>query len=366
MTHRIKHLLAFVNEQLIDAISVAFDSRFAITDVTLIGQAHALDDIPPIVDLIKSRLKARVRVQELPSPAQVKNFEDSLRQIMGQGGQGFCMNLNTEDAASACLAYDMARQLKIPVFAVDTRSDRLIWLYPRGETYHDLDIEDRLGCADVFEMHGYNLQRAKPMARYIQKLACSEAILPCVLKDENLLTRMVPQTGLTANLQKVPSALVKCLKNHHFLIPSSNQKWVFPDVDVVAFLRGGWLELVVFERFLQLAHKLKLIDVRHQLQLKHRQSGQNVEFDIACMVNNQLHLIECKSGDSRGAKFISHLEGITRSHGLRARCMLVSVDTLSDSLVGVAEGMHIAVVHGAQLVNLENHLTTWLEQAHPG
>ena len=104
-----------------------------------------------------------------------------------------------------------------------------------------------------------------------------------------------------------------------------------------------------------------MVDHHRSWAVRHQASALVCEFDIVFMLNNELHIIECKSGDSRGAKFLTHLEGITRSHGLRARTMLVSVDELSPTLVATAEGLGTAQIHGAGLKNLELKLKRWMQ-----
>ncbi|GAB4215589.1 MAG: DUF1887 family protein [Rhodoferax sp.] len=363
MPHTIRHLVAFVADQCPDAISAALDSRFGIERITLVGQPHQIDDIEPTLLWLRKRLNLPVQVRALGSPAQPAQYLAQATQLLRDGGAGAGVNLNTEDAASACLMLMAAQALNVPVFAVDTRSDRLIWLGADAAVRPSLDIEDRLRCADVFEMQGYTLQAPHPILRRTQKFSCAPVLLSYTCRDESMLGRLVPKTGLQVHPGAAPPVVLQTLQQHGLLVRDARGRLSLPDHDAAAFLRGGWLELVVVERLRQLAPTLGALDVRHAVQIRHRESGQVIEFDVVCMMNNQLHIIECKSGDSRGAKFVSHLEGITRSHGLRARCMLISVDTLSDALVAVAQGMHIACVHGTQLTTLDQALSAWLTQA---
>lgn len=363
MHRQIRHLVAFVAEQTLDAVSVAFDSRFAIERITLLGQAHQLDDVGHTVTWLQQRLGVPVAVQTLDAPLNAARFLSQATQLLQSAGADAGVNLNTEDAASACLMAQAAQQLGLPVFAVDTRSDRLIWLHAGALHQPALDIQDRLGCADVFQIQGYTLRPVPTLARYAQKLAVCPLLLAHACRDEGVLQRLVPKTGLCAHTRDVPPDLVQGLQAAGLLRRDARSPTRFADDDALAFVRGGWLELAVFDRLRRIAPTLGAQDVRRSTQIRHTVSGQVIEFDVVCMMNNQLHLIECKSGDSRGAKFVSHFEGITRSHGLRARCMLVSVDALSSALVAVAQGMHIACVHGPDLRRLDDALHHWLVQA---
>ncbi len=365
MPHRIEHLHAFVADQAIDAVSVAFDSRFNIRRLTLMGQARDLEQADLIAQVLTSRLDILVDQHILPPAHQVAAFTVAARTLLAQAGQQAAVNLNTEDAVSACLMLGVCNSLCVPVFAIDTFADRLVWLSQDDLQRLPLDIQDHLTCADVFALQGYALKTVALPAGYARLLVCAQELLALAVQDSSQIMAFTPKRGLRPDMRSASPALHRALQRAGLLLRGASGHWTLRDYDAVAFLRGNWLELAVYEVLRRVGHAVGALDIRRHVLVQHAESRQVVEFDVACMVNNQLHLIECKSGDSHGSKFISHLEGISRSHGLRPRCMLVSVDALSDALVDVASGMHIACVHGAMLALLPQAISQWLTQATP-
>lgn len=354
------HLIAFVSDQAVDAVSVLFDQRFRVSRVTLLGLERNMQNAESIGMVIERRLGVKPEFQTLPSPHNPAEFcrvvEDLLRSSPGR----LAVNLNTNDAVCACLALQAAARVNTPVFAVETQYDRLVWLSEAERSMSTLDIEDQLRSLDVFAMHGFDYVGTSSIDDYAKKLACAQRLMQIAILDESLIPSFLPKTGLTPRLTPGSTDLVSILKGAGLLKPSPTGRLQFSSYEAVAFVRGSWLELVVFDALAVLAKRAGVVDSHRGLCVRHKSSRLLCEFDIVFMLQNALHIIECKSGDSRGGKFLTHFEGMTRSHGLRARTMLVSVDRLSDTLVAAADGMGIAQIHGAQLSELPKRLGDWM------
>ena len=363
MAMQFDHLVAFVSEQAIDAVSVLFDPRFRIDRVTLVGLQRDMHKAPSIAKAIERRLHLNdpVAMLVLPSPHTPQLFFSAFESLLTESAGTVAVNLNTDDAVCACLALQAADQIGAPVFAVETQYDRLVWLSKIHRSMPTLDIEDNVRSLDFFEMHGFDYVRNKALNDYARKLDCAKRLLDMVTEDESIVQRFVPKTGLAPRLTKEFPKLTSLLQSFGLLVPQTNGRLQFTDFDALGFVKGGWLELAVFDAISGLARSLGIVDSHRSLCLRNRRSGLVCEFDIVFMLRNELHIIECKSGDSRGGKFLTHLEGMTRAHGLRAKTMLVSVDRLSDTLVAAAEGMSIACIHGGQLSQLDEKLTDWLK-----
>lgn len=358
--HQIAHLVAFVAEEAIDAVSVLFDSRFQVRRVTLIGLARDMHKAQAIAQVIAERLGVTVSQQVLPSAHRVADFKQAVAAVLDQAGPAVAVNLNTDDAVCAGLVLQCAQQQHVRVFAIETQYDRLVWLTAAEQAQPPLDIQDKLHSLDVFDMHGFDYISNLPSRGYANKLVCAQALLQLALLDDALIQRFVPKTGLTPHLARDTHALCELLKRNQLLVHNAVGRLEFAGFDAVSFVCGAWLEYAVYDTLTRLAPGLNVLDSHRGLCLRHRSSGFVCEFDIVFMRNNALHIIECKSGDSRGAKFLTHFEGITRTHGLRARTLLVSVDRLSDTLVATADGLGTGHIHGQQLLDLSRLLRDWI------
>lgn len=360
MSTNFDHLVAFVSDQAVDAVSVLFDPSFHFSQVTLLSLARDMHKVPSISKVIEHRLGVPVTTCTLPNPHIPEQFCGAIEYLLKQLTGQLAINLNTDDAVCACLALQAAARVKAPVFAIETQSDRLVWLSEPERSMPPANVADTLRCLDVFEMHGFEYIRANPVGDYATRLACAQGLMALAIQDETLLPRFLPKTGLTPRPLPDASDLIPILRSAGLLNRSYSGKWQFNGHEAVSFLRGTWLEFAVYDAVALLAKDIGIVDSHRSLAVRHRTSEFTCEFDIVFMLNNNLHIIECKSGDSRGAKFLTHFEGIARVHGLRARTMLVSVDRLSDTLVAAAQGMRIAQIHGPQLAELSGRLAAWM------
>lgn len=360
MPQRLNHLFAFVSEQAIDAVSVLFDDQFDIQHVTLVGLKRDMHKAQPIANVLNDRLGVKVEMRVLPTPHKPIEFGQSMQHLIQQAQGRVAINLNTDDAVCACLVLEAAQQLKAPVFAIETQFDRLVWLSANERALPALNIDDRLHCLDVFEMHGFEYIHAKQVRDYANKIQCAAELLPLVVKDETLITRCLPKYGHALKPGQSARTLYPLLGKYGLARQTAHNQWQLADEEALHFIRGNWLEFAVFDSVSRLAKLHRMVDWHRAWQVRHQSSGLVCEFDIVFMLNNELHIIECKSGDSRGAKFLTHFEGITRSHGLRARTMLVSVDELSETMVDTAKGLGTGQIHGKQLLQLEDRLKSWM------
>jgi len=360
MPTRFDHLVAFVSDQAIDAVSVLFDQKFHIRHVTLVGLARHMQIALAVGWVVERRLGVRPEFVTLPSPHHPEQFCDAFETVLQRAHGRVAVNLNTEDAACACLALQVAERVNKPVFAIETQYDRLVWLSAAERTLSPLEIEDRMRCLDLFEMQGFDYIGSASVTDYANKLACARRLMKIAIHDESALLRFLPKTGLTPRISPDSSDLVALLEEYRILRPGVTGRLQFSSYEAMAFVRGGWLELVVFDAISMLAKQAGVVDSHRGLSVRNK-SGLVCEFDIVFMLQNALHIVECKSGDSRGNKFLTHFEGITRAHGLRARKMLVSVDRLSDTLVAAADGFGIACIHGPQLRELSVRLSKLMQ-----
>jgi hypothetical protein len=99
----IDHLVAFVSNPAVDAVSVLFDERFRVEHVTLIGLERDMQHAPAIGKVIQHRLGVKVALHPLPSPHLPEHYCNDIEKLLTRSIGRVAINLNTEDAAWACL-----------------------------------------------------------------------------------------------------------------------------------------------------------------------------------------------------------------------------------------------------------------------
>lgn len=137
----------------------------------------------------------------------------------------------------------------------------------------------------------------------------------------------------------------------------------FSDAASRSYANGGWLEDHVFG----IVRQLRLQDQAINLKVtNHSGAGHSTnELDVAFLAKNKLHLIECKAKifrdqDTAGADALYKLDSLTALGGLNTKCMLVSYRQLRNADKQRAKDLGIKTIEGEQLVNLRNHLQSWI------
>ena len=155
------------------------------------------------------------------------------------------------------------------------------------------------------------------------------------------------------------------------LLSMQGQKLKFPDEKARFYVNGGWLEEHVFGVLFNLRADLRTVqDVAHSVDLVRQTARGEVpnEIDVACLADNRLYLIECKTRQWKGkAEGMAGAQALYRLDtladllgGLQARAMLVSYWDLPSYDRQRAADLGIAVCAGGALRDLPARLTDWI------
>ena len=135
------------------------------------------------------------------------------------------------------------------------------------------------------------------------------------------------------------------------------------------FANGEWLETLVHSTVRQIRKDMPTIQ-DHSLNVQvYRQLGDKEvrnELDVASVVNNKLHIIECKTKGMRddGDDTLYKLESLRDLlGGLQARAMLVSFRPLRHNDIIRAKDLGLALIGPDELKNLKSQLELWFEGA---
>lgn len=150
-----------------------------------------------------------------------------------------------------------------------------------------------------------------------------------------------------------------------------NQTVVFKDEESRFYANGGWLENHVFSLLFEMRKSRETIsDLAKGMEIVRAQGKVKNEIDVVTMVNNRLHLIECKTrkftnhnhANTPGAAAIYRLDTLKDSFGGNSgKAMLVSYQRLSRYTEQRAKDLGIYCCSHRQLKQLEEHLYQFVD-----
>ncbi|MBD8512043.1 DUF1887 family protein [Photobacterium sp. CAU 1568] len=279
-------------------------------------------------------------------------------------------------------AYEVFRSYQWPIYVIEPYSDEMCWLYPAGREQQQ--VEDRIQLTDYLTIFGARAELPETSVPEAlnqqlwdlgQRWASSALELGPGLATLNYLaTTCRKEQKLDVELSdkqqgyKELALLINDLQETG-LAHYDNGILTFKHEEARRFANGEWLENLVHSTVRAIQSKLPTIQ-DHSLGVQvYRQIGDREvrnELDVATVVNNKLHIIECKTKGMRddGDDTLYKLESLRDLlGGLQARAMLVSFRPLRHHDLIRAEDLGLAIIGPEQLGELEQHLHTWFKAA---
>lgn len=289
------------------------------------------------------------------------------------------LNVTGGTKIMAMAAQDVFGYQKKPVFYVNVENDQVIHLYPRKTPF---TLPARIKLSEYLEAHGYAVPEkpAKPdiikdIRDFIDRLAYESAHLGSGLGKLNRISQQAKRSLISPSLDKhdldskALDELISMFGDAGMLELKDN-RLVFPDENARRFVNGGWLEYLVYQSLTQLAPELGITDCAIGIKVVAPDGKTRNELDVACLLRNTLHLIECKSAslswgdkmdETSGTEALYKLDALRRMGGLRTKAMLVDFrGNLRDADKRRASQMNLHIISGSQLRNLRGALKTWL------
>lgn len=293
------------------------------------------------------------------------------------------VNITGGSKLMSLVAHAAATKRGWPGYYIRLRDDSLLWLHEHHRPPHP--VADRIGLEDFLLAHGIRLAE-KPQTipePNTQRLART-LLRSTYLREELHRLRSHLTTMERAGLKQGSAAArnARELLNHleqAGLATSDEGRWRFMNHQAYNFTTGGWLEVAVYDildkmrpqmpRLHDLAMGIKVVHPGEKMSANPADTLSN-ELDIACLHDNTLHLIECKTGNLSGvgyskqsARDVAYQLETLREQlgGLRSRAMLLSLNNLTRNQRGRAERIGIQVVDGGQIGHLPEILRSWFQ-----
>ncbi|MCG7497666.1 DUF1887 family protein [Vibrio sp. Of7-15] len=322
---------------------------------------------------------------EIPSIVNtvvIKESVESLAQDLKQRGEEIKFNASCGLRHRLLSAYEVFRTYHWPIFVVEPFSDKLCWLYPNGRDQQQ--VEDRIQLEDYLTIFGARCeiseteltdQLDKQLRELGQRWASNALELGPGLATLNYLaTTCRKEQKLDVELSEKQQGYRELDMLLADLVDTGlatyeNGILTFDCEDARRFANGEWLENLVHSTVKDIQDQLPTIQ-DHSLNVQvYRQIGEREvrnELDVATVVNNKLHIIECKTKGMRddGDDTLYKLESLRDLlGGLQARAMLVSFRPLRHHDIVRAQDLGLAIIGPDELGNLQDYLFDWFKEA---
>lgn len=287
--------------------------------------------------------------------------------------QGVAANISGGNKLMSIAAYEVCKEKGQRAYYVNIDTDAVQWITPLDLPDHPLQTPLRMenylhACGVQIE----SLSREKVSEEW-------EQIAEQLLNDHSFRSfnhHLLYQDSIPSYLQKAAEQKYFPKLVNSSIIKRNGHPAQFSSHESKCFLRGFWLEAVMFSWLSKQQHQGKIQDIVCNLKVRWRPEGSiediDNEFDVAFLAKNTLFLIECKSGGLKNnqdemKKVIFQL-GRSRQKlgGLRGKAFLVTINTLSENLRSRCLDNsvdHIQIKNGADLDGYVNNLLSGGEKS---
>ncbi|MCL9782287.1 DUF1887 family protein [Vibrio sp. S4M6] len=372
--------VGIIDSDPIRLVTPLLDNRVKSTQMIFIGD-NSQKEIFHRLSQVLSRRSIHSEFFEIPEDASTLHIKRSAQELakkLGQLDDEVILNASCGLRHRLLSVYDVFRDHQWPVFVVEPNSDKFCWLYP--ESRAEGQVQDKITIADYLTIFGargeFNNQELpaelNDRLHYIGQRWASQALElgPGLATLNYLATTCRKEQKLNVQLTekqqgyKELNQLITDLVNAN-IATYAKGVLTFADENARRFSNGEWLENLVHNTVKQVQRKMPTIQDQSLGVQVYRQLGDREvrnELDVACVVNNKLHIIECKTKGMRddGDDTLYKLESLRDLlGGLQARAMLVSFRPLRYNDITRAEDLGLALIGPDELGDLESHLTQW-------
>ncbi|HAS6308340.1 TPA: DUF1887 family protein [Vibrio vulnificus] len=376
--------VGIIDQDPVRLVTPLLDLRTVSTHIVFIGDESQRD----MYQRLHSVLAQRDITSELfviPSVVDTRLIKQSIQTLaedLKSRGEDVKLNASCGLRHRLLSVYEVFRTYHWPIFVVEPNSDKLCWLYPDGR--EDSQVEDRITVADYLTIFGargeFNEVELPPqLDQKLHELGerwASHALElgPGLATLNYLATTCRKEQKLDVELSEKQQGyrelnMLLADLGEAQIATYENGILTFANEDARRFSNGEWLETLVHSTVKQIQDDMPTIQ-DHSLNVQvYRQLGEREvrnELDVASVVNNKLHIIECKTKGMRddGDDTLYKLESLRDLlGGLQARAMLVSFRPLRHNDITRAEDLGLALIGPDELKDLKKHLTDWFAQA---
>ncbi|MEZ8100009.1 DUF1887 family protein [Vibrio bivalvicida] len=376
--------VGIIDQDPIRLVTPLLDNRTVSDHIVFIG-VPAQEDMYLRLHSVLSKRDITSEFFEIPNvanPSKIKQAVSILAEDLQARGEEVKLNASCGLRHRLLSVYEIFRTYHWPIFVVEPNSDRLCWLYPDGKD--DTQVQDRITIDDYLTVFGargeFSDQELPPqLDQKLYELGerwASNALElgPGLATLNYLATTCRKEQRLDVGLSEKQQGYRELNMLLNDLVEAEIATYqggvlTFANEDARRFSNGEWLETLVHSTVRQIQRDMPTIQDRSLNVQVYRQLGEREvrnELDVASVVNNKLHIIECKTKGMRddGDDTLYKLESLRDLlGGLQARAMLVSFRPLRHNDITRAEDLGLALIGPDELKDLKSHLANWFTEA---
>lgn len=376
--------VGIIDQDPIRLVTPLLDNRTISNHIVFIG-VKAQEEMYTRLHKVLAKRQITSEFFEIPNVANTSKIKQAISVLaddLNQRSTDVKLNASCGLRHRLLSVYEIFRSFHWPIFVVEPSSDRLCWLYPDGQD--DAQVQDRITIDDYLTIFGargeFNESQLPPQLdqklyelgeRWASNalelgpgLATLNYLATTCRKEQKLDVELSEKQQGYRELNMLLSDLVEA-----DIATYENGILTFANEDARRFSNGEWLETLVHSTVRQIQKDMPTIQDRSLNVQVYRQLGEREvrnELDVASVVNNKLHIIECKTKGMRddGDDTLYKLESLRDLlGGLQARAMLVSFRPLRHNDITRAEDLGLALIGPDELKDLKTHLTNWFQEA---
>ncbi|WP_117234376.1 DUF1887 family protein [Vibrio maerlii] len=376
--------VGIIDQDPIRLLTPLLDERTVSQHIVFIGDETQKEMYQRLSTVLTKR-DITVEFFEIPQAVNTSLIKQSIMKLaeeLKSRGQEIKLNASCGLRHRLLSVYEVFRSYHWPIFVVEPNSDRLCWLYPNSQ--EDAQVQDRITIEDYLTVFGargeFNHQELPPQLdqklyelgeRWASNalelgpgLATLNYLATTCRKEQKLDVELTEKQQGYRELNMLLSDLVDAK-----IATYDQGVLTFANEDARRFSNGEWLETLVNSTVKQIQETLPTIQDRSLNVQVYREIGDREvrnELDVATVVNNKLHIIECKTKGMRddGDDTLYKLESLRDLlGGLQARAMLVSFRPLRYNDITRAEDLGLALIGPDELKDLKSHLSKWFNEA---
>ncbi len=376
--------VGIIDKDPIRLVTPLLDSRSISNHIVFIGDVSQKTLFTRLQQVL-SEHQISAEFFEIPQGANTTTLKQAIKtlaQDLDQRHQEVKLNASCGLRHRLLSVYEVFRSYQWPIFVVEPNSDKLCWLYPERDD--DAQVQDNITISDYLTIFGargefnqvdapttldhtlYQLGErwASNALELGPGLATLNYLATTCRKEQCLEVKLTEKQQGYRELNMLISDLVEANIAHYH-----KGRLRFANEDARRFSNGEWLETLVHSTVREIQNTMPTIQDRSLNVQVYRKLGDydvRNELDVATVVNNKLHIIECKTKGMRddGDDTLYKLESLRDLlGGLQARAMLVSFRPLRHNDITRAQDLGLAIIGPDELKYLKQHLINWFVEA---
>ncbi|OEF23529.1 Card1-like endonuclease domain-containing protein [Vibrio rumoiensis] len=376
--------VGIIDQDPVRLITPLLDSRSECCHMAFIGDASQKEMFSRLQSVLQYR-DISSEFFEIPTAVNTSAIKRKVRELaekLKDRGDDVYFNASCGLRHRLLSVYEVIRSYNWPIFVVEPFSDNQCWLYPYDKP--EQQVQDHIRISDYLtifgarsefptneipapldaKLHELGKRWASNALELGPGLATLNYLATTCRKEQKLDVSLTEKQQGYRELDMLISDLVDIE-----LATYQNGTLTFYNEDARRFSNGEWLENLVHNTVREIHDELPTIqDHSLNVQVYRETGGREVrnELDVATVVNNKLHIIECKTKGMRddGDDTLYKLESLRDLlGGLQARAMLVSFRPMRHNDISRAQDLGLALIGPDELKNLKTYLTKWFNEA---